>query len=169
MDTHEKDFLIAEFDKSWDMVLAIDSRRGIFARYYNALFLSVLAVSVNIAINYSLWDLKITCGLSLIFIFTILAGKVTKGILESERAGNVRYRKKINLIREVFLGSSKDELIQEYLTHKEIGIKLLSQESEQPEGVGRTLVGIYSLILIQQIVMTLCLLSAWGYFYLTSS
>ena len=47
MEIHEKDFLIAEYNKSWDMVLAIDLRRGIFSRYYNILFLSVLAVSIN--------------------------------------------------------------------------------------------------------------------------
>lgn len=168
METHEKDFLIAEYNKSWDMVLAIDSRRGVFSRYYNILFLSVLAVSVNIALNYAQWDLKITLGLSLLCLFTILAGIVTKGILESERAGNVRYRKKINLIREVLLSNSKNESIQEYLTHTELGIKLLSQELEQPQGVGRTLIGIYRLILVQQVVMVLCIISVWGYLYLTS-
>jgi hypothetical protein len=166
MEIHEKDFLIAEYNKSWDMVLAIDLRRGIFSRYYNILFLSVLAVSINIAINYTHWDLKITLGLSLLFIFTILAGKATKGILESEREANVRYRKKINLIREVVLNTSKNELIQEYLTHTELGIKLLSQESEQPKGVGRTLVDIYHLILVQQVVMALGVIIVWTLLYL---
>ena len=107
MDSNHKDFLIAEFNKAWDMILAIDSRRGIFSRYYNILFLAVLAVSTNMLVKIDELNVATCVGLSLVFIFTYLAGNVTKGILESERSANIRYRKKINLIREIYLGESE--------------------------------------------------------------
>jgi len=168
VDSNHKDFLIAEFNKAWDMVLAIDSRRGVFSRYYNILFLAVLAVSTNVLVKIDELNTATSIGLSLIFIFTYLAGDVTKGILESERAANIRYRKKINLIREMLLGASEEEVIKEYLSHSELGIKLLSQESDQPEGVGRTLVGIYRLILIQKIALVTCIIGVWGYYFLAN-
>ena len=140
MDSNQKDFFIAEFNKAWDMVLAIDSRRGTFSRYFNILFLAVLAVSTNILVNIEKLNIITCVGMTLVFAFTCLAGNSTKSILESERAANIRYRKKVNLIREVFIGKSEEEIIKWYLSHKEIGIKLLSQESDQPEGIGRTLV-----------------------------
>lgn len=164
MDSNQKDFLVAEFNTAWDMILAIDSRRGIFSRYYNILFIAVLAVSTNVLINAKEIDFLACFGLTLVFVFTFLAGSVTKGILESERSGNIRYRKKINLIREVFLSRSEDPLIKEYLSHSELGIKLLSQENQQPEGVGSTLVGIYRLIAIQKYAMVVCTIVLWGYF-----
>lgn len=168
MDSNHKDFLIAEFNKAWDMVLAIDSRRGIFSRYYNILFLAVLAVSTNILVKIDEINIATCIGLSLVFMFTYLAGSITKGILESERSANIRYRKKINLIREIFLSSSEDEAIKEYLSHSELGIKILSQESDQPEGAGRTLVGIYRLIRIQKTVLVMCGIGVWSYYYLTN-
>ncbi|MEE3320295.1 MAG: hypothetical protein VX258_06380 [Pseudomonadota bacterium] len=164
MESNHKDFLIAEFNKAWDMVLAIDSRRGVFSRYYNILFLAVLAVTTNVLVKIDEFNMAACMGLSLVFVFTYLAGDVTQGILESERAANIRYRKKINLIREILLGSSEEEVIKEYLSHSELGIKLLSQESDQPEGVGRTLVGIYRLILMQKIAMVMCVIGLWGYY-----
>lgn len=163
MNEHQRDFLVMEFEKAWDMVLAIDSRRGTFYRYYNILFLAVLAVSTNILVSSPAVDMLVCVGLTLVFGFTYFAGGVTKGILESEREANVRYRKKINLIREVFLENSDDELIQKYTAHSELGIKFFSEE-EQPQGVGRTLTGIYTLITIQRFALVLCTAVLWLYF-----
>lgn len=168
MDSNNKDFLIAEFNKAWDMILAIDSRRGIFSRYYNILFLAVLAVSTNMLVKIDELNVATCVGLSLVFIFTYLAGNVTKGILESERSANIRYRKKINLIREIYLGNSEENVIKEYLSHPELGIKILSQESDQPVGVGSTLVGIYRLIYIQQIALVMCGIGVWVYYYFSN-
>jgi len=165
MNNSDKDFFIAEFNKAWDMVLAIDLRRGTFSRYYNILFLAVLAVSTNILLNVEKINLAVSFGLTLIFIFTYLAGNVTKGILESERSANIRYRKKINLIREIFLGNNEEKIVKEYLAHPELGIKLLSQEDNQPEGVGRTLKGIYNLISIQKITLIACIFGLWCYYF----
>lgn len=168
MDSNQKDFLVEEYNKAWDMVLAIDSRRGVFSRYYNILFLAVLAVSTNVLVNAKEIDLVVCVGLTLVFAFTYFTGNAAKGILESERSANVRYRKKINLIREVFLGSSEDATIKEYLSHSELGIKLLSQEKDQPEGIGRTLVGIYRLISIQKNALVICSIGLWGHFITTT-
>lgn len=167
MDSDHKDFLLAEFNKAWDMVLAIDTRRGIFSRYYNIFFTAILVVSTNIIVNIDKLNISICIGLTLIFVFTYLVGDVTKGILESERGANIRYRKKINLIREIFLGSSEEEIIKDYLSHTELGIKLLSQENYQPEGAGRTLLGIYKLIFIQKLVLVACTVCVWAYYVLT--
>jgi len=167
MDSNQKDFLISEFNTAWDMILAIDSRRGTFSRYYNILFLAVLSVSTNILVNIEKLNFVICVGLTVVFAFTYLVGNTTKGVLESERAANVRYRKKVNLIREIFLGKSEEEIIKHYLSHTELGIKLLSQESEQPEGISRTLDSIYQLIFIQKVALIICAIGLWCYYFTT--
>ncbi len=166
MESEQKDFLIAEFNKAWDMVLAIDSRRGTFSRYYNVLFLAVLTISTHILVRIDRLNIVICVGLSLVFIFTYVAGETIKGILKSERNANIRYRKKINLIREVFCGDSEDDLINLYLSHKDLGILLISQDSEQPKGIGRTLAGIFKLIRIQKATLILCTLGLWSYYFI---
>jgi cation transport regulator ChaB len=164
MTDHQKDFLLAEFNTAWDMVLRIDERRGVFARYYTVLFVAVLTIGTNALPGLQSHDLPTYVGLTAIFVFTFVAGIVTELILRSERWANVRYRTKINLIREVFLGSTEHPGIVEYLKHPELGI-LLHTKHKQPEGLGRTLRSIFWLIRLQEFAIGLCVVGLWLYFY----
>jgi hypothetical protein len=157
----EVSFLLAEFTTAWDMVLAIDNRRSVFARYYTVLFVGVVAVISSFFLRLSSVDLLVCVGATLMLAFTIVAGVTVRKILESERGANIRYRRKVNLIREMFLAESKNPNIRKYLSHKELGILLLSQEKLQPEGVGRTLKFIYRAILMQQIALGLIDVAIW--------
>lgn len=163
MDVDNRDFFIAEFNTAWDMIFAINTRFGMYSRYNNLLFLSVLAVSTNILINIEKMNVVSAAGLTSVLAASFASCMATVGILRSERAADVRYRKKINLIREMFLGKSEDEKTKHYLTHKNIGIKLLSEEGEQPKGFGRTLNRILGLIRIQKGILLLFAVVVWSY------
>jgi cation transport regulator ChaB len=151
MDNNEKDFLLAEFNTAWDTIQNIDIRRGTFARYYSAFFVAVLAIVVKILFDKdNNIGLLMCIELNVILLLTLLVAVIVKDILKSEREANIKYRKKINLIREIFLAGSNDEKIIEYLKHSDIGIKVFSQKDDQPTGDGKTLKGIYELLNIEE-------------------
>ena len=162
MQDSEQGFLMKEYETAWQMIQKIDDRRGAFARYYSILFTAVVGIAGNILIGTQDLTLQAAISISFLFFFGALAGFITIKILQSERKGNVRYRQKINLIREIFLAKSKDTAIKKYLKHKELGIKLFSNQAKnQPQGIGQTLRWIFGRIIIQIVVLLIAILAIW--------
>ena len=161
LESHEKDFLLKEFDTSWQQIIAFDNRRGIFFSFFNIIFVAVLTISSSLWVKSDHPSLLVSIGLTLIYIMTILVSYTIIKILESERSANVRYRKKINLIREIFLKETKNTGIQYYLTQSDIGIKLYSGGSNEINAVGGTLKNIYLLIHIEQAILVILIFGVW--------
>lgn len=154
-DEHIQAFLLAEFQTAWKQVQDIDTRRGTFSNFYNLGFLGVLAFIAN------LWnkpgDVTLTTMLltTAVLVFSYLTANTIVGILESERKANIRYRKKINLIRENFLSGSDDLQVQHYMQRKELGIKDFTNDRDSFDAVGGTLKGIYRMIGLQKTALVL--------------
>jgi hypothetical protein len=163
-DDFTKDFLIAEFESSWQQVLNLDNRRGTFSNYYNLGFLGVLAFIANLWSKTGpiTWTTMVLT--TAVLAFTYLIANIVIGILESERQANVRYRKKINLIREIFLADVTDQKIQHYMQQKELGIKDFSNDEKTINPVGETLKGIYRMIELQKWALFLIGVLLWASF-----
>jgi len=160
-DERTRDMLLAEYQSAWQQVQNIDTRRGTFSSYYNLGYLGVLAFVAN------LWskpgDVTLTTMLltTAVLVFSYLTAITIVGILESERKANLRYRKKINLIRENFLADSQDPKIQHYMQRKELGIKDFTNDQDSFDAVGGTLKGIYRMIDLQKWALILIGLLLW--------
>ncbi|SDA16539.1 hypothetical protein SAMN05216315_10814 [Nitrosospira sp. Nsp18] len=163
-DEHTKDFLIAEYESSWQQVLNIDTRRGTFSNYYNLGFLGVLAFIVNFwsRPNPITWTTMVL--ITAVLVFSYLIANAVIRILESERKANVRYRKKINLIRENFLSDMTDPNILHYMQRKELGIKDFSNDEKTIDAVGGTLKYIYKMINLQKWALVLIGVLLWASF-----
>jgi len=113
MNENERNFLISEFETSWQMILAFDKRRFLTIYSYTVLLILLTTVIFFSKSN----TLTITLA-----IIGEVAGFTYVMILKRERDANERYRNKINALRKIFLANSENEGIQEYLSHSEYGI-----------------------------------------------
>ena len=177
MQAQTKDFLIAEYESSWQQVLNIDTRRGMFFNYFNVVFLAVLTVVANLwdggeasaaslaAVEGAAPSLPSAVAITIILLFTILIGNTLVKILKSERAANVRYRNKINLIRETFLSNPTDPKIEFYMKQKDLGIKDFTYDKESINATGRTLKRIFKLIRIEQVVLFGLTVLVWAIYF----
>lgn len=160
--THkEEKFLYLEFEKAWDMVFLLDERRVKIVQFYSVIFAAIIGFVANLVVNY----LKNSDGFSLYVGIAVLSAGLLIGFssilfLASERESNIRYRKKINLIRGIFLENSNCDLVKDYLSHKKLGIKTL-KDADQPEGLGQTLSKVvwivYIEIFVQSVIMVILL------------
>lgn len=160
-----KDLLVVEFEYSWQQVFNIDTRRGVFFNYFNVAFFIVLTFTANVWTKANQPALLTAVALSATFVLLAFMARAIKAVLESERAANVRYRKKINLIREMFLAEDDDPKIQMYLKQKEIGIKTFSGEGNAIDGVGGTLRPIYFMLHLQQVALGILAALIWVAFF----
>ncbi|OEF07613.1 hypothetical protein [Vibrio genomosp. F10] len=167
MENHEKEFLLKEYDTSWQQILSFDTRRGIFFNFFNFAFIAVLSLSSGVWVKSNEQTLFVTIILSLVYIMLLLVSYTVIKILESERKANVRYRKKINLIREMFLTKSDDEQVKYFLTRTDIGIKIDSGNNNEISTIGGTLKKIYLLIHIEQAVLILLTLGIWVAYFVS--
>ena len=139
MKDNSKEFLIKEFETSWQQLFHIDNRRGTYSSYFNVAFFGVLAFTVKEWMDTSqITPLSALC-LTIAYSLLAIMGEIVVQILESERAANVRYRTKINFIRELFLSEDDDEKVKSYLNLKDIGIKTYSGPGDKIEKIGGTL------------------------------
>ena len=133
----ETDFLISEFEKSWDMIFLLDERRVKIIQFYSVVFAAIIGFTANLIISND--DAFAYLAGAIISFVGILIGISSIMFLASERKANIRYRKKLNLIRGLFLEDSQSSIIKEYLSHKDdLGIKTIS-DPDQPKGWGKTL------------------------------
>jgi hypothetical protein len=161
MKQHEIDFLQKEFETSWQQIRGFDTRRGVFFNFFNFTFVAVLSFSSTMWIKGQEQSMFSTVSLSLIYLMLLFVSYTIIKVLESERKANVRYRKKINLIREMFLSESEDEKIKDYLTRSDIGIKIDSGTRNEIDSVGGTLKNIYRLIHAEQVVLVILFVGVW--------
>ena len=153
--SQESSFLIAEYNASWEQIFRFDARRSIFLRYYTIVTIAILGLCAGVFEKFSIpKNIDVYTFLDAILLLAIVAGGFFLAILSSERAANIRYRTKINIIREIFLKNSNNQNIKLYLEQNEIGVKLFSLV-KQPSGDGRTLKYIYHLIYLQQFIMAM--------------
>lgn len=139
MNEQESTFLLSEFEQAWSQVLNTEQRRlKLVVGVYVALTLSVIAnLSVLVSAAGRIGPAPAIAATAVTLL--AWAGAIAfLRILVAERAVNVRYRRKINLIRGILLGPSTDEQIVDYLTgHKDLGI--LTAQDPQPGTLGSTL------------------------------
>lgn len=166
LDEAAKDLLLSEFETSWQQVFSIDNRRGVFFNYFNVAFFGVLTFTAGVWSKAGAPTLPAALALTATFILLIFMSRAVIEILESERDANVRYRKKINLIREMLLAHLPDPKIRYYLEQKQIGIKTFTSEKDVIDPVGRTLKGIYFLLHLQQAALVAFVILIWIGFYL---
>jgi len=166
MKEYSKDLLIAEFESSWQQLFNIDTRRGVFFNYFNVAFFGVLTFTAGVWAKGTQPSMLTAVALSATFVLLAFMARAVKSILESERAANVRYRKKINLIREMFLAEDDDPRIQMYLKQKDIGIKIFSGEGNEIDKVGGTLKPIYFMIHLQQGALAVLAALIWLAFFI---
>lgn len=160
MKEHEREFLIAEYEQAWAMILNIDERRFKFVEYYSAVFTAIIAVGTGVIVQRGGIDADIATALSVLLAVGAMVGQTFRGMLRSERAANLRYRKKINLLRTVFLGDSDHGAIQDFVNnHKEIGILLA--DDAQPSGTGSTLPNVFRFLTLETAVLVLAIPLLW--------
>lgn len=166
LDEAAKELLLLEFETSWQQVFSIDNRRGIFFNYFNVAFFGVLTFTASVWSKAGAPTLPAALALTATFILLIFMSRAVIEILESERDANVRYRKKINLIREMLLSHLPDLKIKYYLEQKQIGVKTFTSEKDAIDPVGRTLKGIYFLLRLQQAALATFVVLIWLGFFL---
>ncbi len=159
MGEEEKQFLVAEYEQSWQIINAIDERRVKLLQSISTLVVAAIgAVGFLLSENGPL-RLHRAIEASAILVFTIFAGLAAMAILYAERKSNIRYRKKVNLIRGLVLSASEDARIKEYLTRKDLGIKVCGDE--QPRGIGRTLRWVFAVLGIELAGLVIALVYVW--------
>ena len=159
MQESERDFLLAEYEQAWTMVQLIDERRFKFVEYYTAVFTVIVAFASVLVTWRGTIDLAVAIPLTVLLGLGALFGLTFRKMMLSERQGNVRYRRKINLLRAVFLERSDDPVIAEYLTHKDIGILLPSDP--QPIGIGSTLTWVMRFMALETATLGMCIAGVW--------
>lgn len=140
-----KDFLLAEYKWSTDMVVHIDNRRATFLNYYAVIFTAAVSIAVGVlARDVHPLPFYAKVALAVLFGSTACVGLGVVGVLRSERAANVRYRKRINMIRELMCAKENDLDIDRYL----------AAEKHEPSGRGQTLGIIFKIIGTQAFIAT---------------
>lgn len=167
-----RDLLIEEYKTAWQMILNIDERRGKFIHYFSFVFIGVIGVVVNLLKDINLFDEVSTLCPSqvvmvnvLLFVATIV-GLTVIYMLIAERAANIRYRKKVNLMREL-LYKATDIPKDEYLDRNrkdsvDLGIKTFHND-KQPKGIGKTLRGGFGFVIIVIACFAAGLYLSWYY------
>lgn len=158
MTPEEHQFLLAEFNQAWLLVNAIDERRGKFLQSVTAMVIATVgAVGFLISGDKPALPLNRTVEACALVAVTILACLWVMAILLSERAANVRYRKKANVIRSLFLARSPIPAVQDYLTcNKDLGV-LIPGDTQEPKGVGNTLFAMFVFLALQVLGLFLTL------------
>lgn len=147
----EKDFLIAEYNASWTTIQNIDNRRGSFVRIFTLICIGVYSIVAGISNAGHLETIETKYFISLLLIPSTLGAILFVGVLMSERSANIRYRKRVNNIREMLLTNSKNEAVSEYL----VG------ETHNPKGIGKTLKLITTALYLFAIVNLAILYFIW--------
>jgi hypothetical protein len=169
MDEQQVRILVAEFETSWQQLFMIDNRRGAYFLCYSVVFAILLTSAILALTLLPPPSLSSALAMSVAFATHALFGRALIGVYESERAANVRYRKKINLIREILLKDSNNADIEFYLQQKEIGIKSFTGSGNEIDPLGGTLAVMYQFIRVQQVAAVLVALLAWVAFGLSRS
>jgi hypothetical protein len=147
MDQSTAEFLRVEYDTAWAHIRGIDDRRLKFVEFYISLN-TILATVIATVVTRSRGSMFTFGNFVLVLIGGIIvvgSGITILGMLRSERAANLRFRRRVNYIREIFLEGSKDDRIREYLNrHAELNTP--TSKTESLHAWGSTLAGVRRLI-----------------------
>ena len=147
MDESTAEFLREEYDTAWAHIRGIDDRRLKFTEFYISLN-AILATVIAAAITRSKGSVITFGNFTLVFIGEVIttgAGLTILGMLRSERQANIRFRRRANYIRGIFLEGSADDRIKEYLErHAELNTP--TDKTENLHIRGSTLKWVYRLI-----------------------
>lgn len=152
------EFLLSEFRTAWSMLEAIDNRRGIYFNYYNVAFFSVTAFLANLlnTKQQSIFALIISFLICISFVF---AGYKIINALKFENKASIRYRNKMNIIREIFLledennNINNSEKIKHYLGNRGYtGARLFTSEKIPNNEIGGALKNLICIIHIEQFI-----------------
>jgi len=117
MDQSTADFIRAEYDTAWAHIRAIDDRRLRFVEFYISLN-ALLATVVAAFVTRSKGSMFTFGNFVLVLIggtIVVSSGFAMLSMMRSERLANIRFRRRVNYIRGIFLEGSKDDRIREYL------------------------------------------------------
>lgn len=147
MDQKTYDFLLREYEAAWAHIRDIDNRRLKFVEFYiglNALLsagiTAFIAKGGEPIFNYS--HAALTCVGATV---AVGGGVVILGMIGSEREANVRFRKRANYIRGIFLLNIQDSRIVNYLDHWS-DLNTPTNLTENVGGRGKTLTYVYKFI-----------------------
>ncbi len=160
MTASEEQFLIVEYQQAWQVISAVDERRVKILQSFSTLVVAAIGAVGFLISDKGPLPLSRAFEASGILAFTLLIGVAAMTILCAERKANIRYRKKVNLIRHAFLGASTDPVIQAYLTRKDLGIKVPGDA--EPEGLGSTLRRIFLFIGVELVGLVIALVYVWA-------
>ena len=141
----EEGFLLAEFKKAWDMVFLLDERRIKILHFYSAVFAAIAAFVAKIYVDD---PAEAVVPAVVALSAGALIGIAILFVLDAERKANIRYRRKINLIRGLFLEYTDNPHIGKYLEHRKLGIKT-HRDPEQPQGWGSTLTRVLVIVILE--------------------
>jgi hypothetical protein len=162
MDAEIREFLISEFETSWNMILNIDERRFKTIEYFSFIVAGTFsAVSAILVFNRD--DPARYMATALLAAATFI-GISFIAVLHSERTANLNYRMKINLLRGFFFEGVQDEkMLRKMLDQKSKDIGLLIDTDEQPSGLGRTLPKILLAMGIEMLLMVVGICFVWSF------
>lgn len=147
MEHSTEEFLRAEYDAAWAHIRGIDDRRLKFVEFYISLN-AALATVITVVVTRSKESVFTFGNFALVFIGGIIvtgAGLTILGMLRSERQANIRFRRRVNYIRGIFLEQSTDNKIREYLDrHAELNTP--TDRTENIHARGSTLEWVHRLI-----------------------
>ena len=158
MDAKERDFLLAEFSTAWSMIIALDDRRMKFVEFHAGLATLILAGASALVTWRKEVDVAVAIPLSGMLAVGVVATYAVRRMLHAERKANVRYRNKINLIRQTFLATSADPSIKAYLTRSEFGIRT---DEIAAKDKGSTLNGVLVFLYVEAFLMLLAIPGVW--------
>jgi len=156
MYTPHKDFLLAEYKASIDVILGIEGRRATFLSYYALMFGAVASIGGTIFARFeNALAFETVLALAALFTVTSVVGVAVIWVLMSERGANVRYRIRINEIRTILLSSQPPTTdgadvkeLSDPSTQTAVAA-YLQRETHNPKGIGRTLKFIFFAITVQ--------------------
>jgi hypothetical protein len=143
-----EDFLIAEFETAWAHLRAIDDRRFSVVQFFVGLNAAILAVAGALTswgvARHGDWVLPLAAWIAAAAVSLI--ARALWVILLSERAATVRYRNKVNLLREILTDEWRSrEPTSRYFTEGDAtGIRFF--EGTRLGRVGGTLEGVRALM-----------------------
>jgi hypothetical protein len=140
MTPEEKDFLLAEYKASSDIIQNIENRCSSLATYYVLLFVGAVSI-VSALLSTKGITQNTRIGLIIIMAATGLAGILTIRKLLSDRGANIDYYNRTNLIRKYFLSGTTDQNISAYFR----------TETQDPNRTSSFLKWIFAMIGLQAI------------------
>jgi hypothetical protein len=147
MDQSTVEFLRAEYDAAWAHIRDIDGRRLQFVEFYISLN-AILATVMAAIITRDHGSMFTFGNFTLVAIGTAViigAALTIRGMLQSERQANIRFRRRSNYIRGIFLSQLPDERIKGYLEHH-ADLNTPTDKTENFDPRGSTLSWVYRLI-----------------------